>query len=803
MKAEANPYEIERAAVIGAGVMGATLAAHLANAGIPTLLLDIVPPADSGVEGDPTSRVYRDAFARGGIKRSLSANPQAFYTKDKARLVTPGNIEDDAARLAEVDWILEAVPEKLEIKKSVFEQIQPHIGDGAILCSNTSGLSVNQMAAMLSDSVKKRFLVTHFFNPPRYMRLLELVPHDGTDPAVMEYMGEFCESRLGKGVVECKDTPNFIANRIGAFSMAVTLRVMAEGGYTIEEVDALTGPIVGRPKSATLRTADLVGVDTLAHTAKTVFDGAPSDERRDYFQLPAFVDKMIERKMLGEKTHHGFYKKIKRDGQSVILTLDIDKLDYRDRQRASFPTLELVKGVDDIGERISMLLKGKDRAADFLWTVMSETLVYSAQRVGEIADNVVDIDNAMKWGYNWELGPFELWDALGVEKVASRLEKDGQPVPDIVRGVLKTKSKTFYDYDVDSHRRYFSLGGKHEIPPEHNELIDLHRLQLGNNVVKKNAGSTLIDMGDGVLCLEFHSKMNAIGADIIQMINFAVKETEANHDALVIGNQGTNFSVGANIMLLLLEAQEGNWEEIDLMIRTFQNASQSLKYCKRPVVAAPFGLTLGGGCEIVLGAGHAYASAETYIGLVELGVGLIPAGGGCKEMLIRNLEGRPAVDDVDLFPFVRAAFETIGLARVATSAEEAKTLRILRRSDGVSLNPGRLLYYAKSMAKGLASQGYRPPDPSIEMPVVGENGLGSIKAHLYLLKESGFVSEYDQYLGGELARVLCGGRVLKGTHVTEQYLLDLEREVFLRLCGQRKTLERIQHMLKKGKPLRN
>jgi 3-hydroxyacyl-CoA dehydrogenase len=796
-------YTIDRAAVIGAGVMGATLAAHLANAGIPTLLLDIVPPPDKGVEGDPSSREYRDAFARAGLQGALKASPAAFYIKDKARLITPGNMEDDLAELKDVDWVLEAVPETMKIKDAVFKQIEPHLKETAILSSNTSGLSVNEMAGSLSGPVKKRFLVTHFFNPPRYMRLLEIVPHKDTDPAVTEFVMGFGEGRLGKGVVTAKDTPNFIANRIGAFSIAATLRAMQGDGYTIEEVDVLTGPVIGRPKSASLRTADLVGLDTLAHTAKTVYDGAVEDERREYFQLPGFVEQMIEKGLLGEKTGQGFYKKIKKDGKSEILTLDIDTLEYRQRKRASFPTMELVRNIDEPAERIASLLKGKDRAAAFLWRVISESLVYSVNRVGEIADNIVDIDSAMKWGFAWELGPFELWDALGVENVAGRLEKDGQAIPDMVKRVLESESKTFYDHDKDFTRRYFAVGGTYEAVPERKETIDLKELKLKNKVIKKNAGASLIDMGDGALCLEFHSKMNAIGADIIQMINFAVKETEANHAALVVGNQGANFSVGANLMLLLLEAQEGNWEEIDLTVRAFQKANMAMKYCKRPVVAAPFGMTLGGGCEVSLGAGHIYAFAETYIGLVELGVGLIPAGGGCKELLIRQLEGRPLVEDADLFPFVRAAFETIGLAKVAMSAEEARQLRFLRASDGVTLNPDRLLYFAKAMALGLASHDYRPPDPTIEIPVVGTSGLGAFRAHLWQLKEANFISEYDAHLGGELATILCGGRVLRGTTVGEQYLLDLEREVFLRLCGQPKTLERIQHMLKKGKPLRN
>jgi 3-hydroxyacyl-CoA dehydrogenase len=782
--------------------MGATLAAHLANAGVPTLLLDIVPPPDSGVKGDPSSREYRDAFARAGIKKALGAKPQAFYSKDKARLITPGNIEDDISELAGVDWVLEAVPETLAIKEAVFKQIEPHLSDRAILCSNTSGLSVREMAAVLSDSLKKRFLVTHFFNPPRYMRLLELVPHDGTDAGVTAFIQRFVEDRLGKGVVVCKDTPNFIANRIGIFWVASALRALTDG-YTIEEVDTLTGPVIGRPKSASLRTADLVGLDTLAHAAKTVYDGAPSDERHDYFKLPDFVDKMIADGMLGEKTGKGFFKKTKVEGKTKILTLDIDKFEYRDRKRPAFPSIELVRSIDDVGERTVMLLKGKDRVADFLWKILSEMLVYAANRVGEIADNIVDIDNAMRWGFNWELGPFEQWDAMGVESVAKRLEKEGREIPEIVKQVLQSESKTFYDHDKDFTRRYIAMGGQHEPEDERKEMIDLRELKLRNKVVKKNAGSSLIDMGDGVLCLEFHAKMNAIGADIIQMINFAVKETEANHDALIIGNQGTNFSVGANLMLLLFEAQDGNWEEIDFTVRAFQQANQRMKYCKRPVVAAPFGLTLGGGCEVCLGAGHVLASAETYIGLVELGVGLIPAGGGCKEVLMRNMERRPPVDDLDLFPFVRAAFETIGMAKVATSADEAKALGLMRASDGITLNPGQLLYRAKAMAQGLASQGYRPPDPTATIPVVGTNGLGAFKAFLFQMEESGFISEYDAYLGGQLATILCGGEVSQGTEVNEDYLLDLERQIFLRLCGQRKTLDRIQHMLKKGKPLRN
>ncbi|UCG50838.1 MAG: enoyl-CoA hydratase/isomerase family protein [Candidatus Latescibacterota bacterium] len=798
---------IDHAAVIGAGVMGATLAAHLANAGIRTLLLDIVPPEGTKIDADPATREYRDAFARSGLEKALKAKPAAFYTADKSRLISTGNIEDDIDKLKDVDWVLEAVTERLDIKHSLFDRIAPHLKDTAILSSNTSGLPIAELASVLSDSLKKRFLVTHFFNPPRYMYLLEIVPlaasHGSTDPEVLKHLVQFGEEVLGKGIVIAKDTPNFIANRIGIYSMVSALRAMLEGGYTIEEVDTLTGPVIGRPKSATFRTVDLVGLDTLVHASKTVYDRAVGDECRESFDLPEMIHKMAEKSLLGDKTGMGFYKKVKKDGKSEILTLDYNTFDYRSRERAKFPSLELIRNIDDTAERVGAILKGKDRAAEFLWRVLSETIVYSANRLGEITDDIVQIDRAMKWGFNWELGPFELWDAMGVEKVVARLEKEGREVPAVVTDVLGTESKRFYTEDEKFTQYHFVPGGTHSELPEREATINLGVLKKQNKVVKKNASSSLIDIGDGILCLEFHSKMNAIGADIIQMINAAVKETEQNYDGLVIGNQGTLFSAGANLMLLLLEAQEGNWEDIDVMIRAFQRANMALKYSKRPVVAAPFGMTLAGGCEVCLGAGHVYASAESYIGLVEVGVGLIPAAGGCKELLLRNLEGVPLVDGVDHFPYVRATFETIGMAKVATSAEEARGLRFLRTSDAITLNPDRLIYCARAMAKGLAEQGYRPPDPTVEVPVVGESGLGAIKTFLYTMKEAKYISEYDEYLGGELATVLCGGRVVAGTKRTEQHLLDLEREVFLRLCGQRKTQERIQHMLKKGRPLRN
>jgi 3-hydroxyacyl-CoA dehydrogenase len=794
---------IERAAVIGAGVMGAALAAHLANAGVPSLLLDIVPPEGAGVEGDPASPKYRNAFAAKGLENATRSRPASFFTKAGARLVSIGNLDDDLERLRDVDWVLEAVVERLDIKKALFEKIAPYLKDTAIVTTNTSGLSVGEMAQALPAEIRPRFMGTHFFNPPRYLRLLELVPQPDTDPAVFAAVERLGGELMGKGAVTAKDTPDFIANRVGCYAIMSVVRAMLEGGYTVEEVDALTGPVIGRPKSASFRTADLVGLDTFVHASLTIYDRAKDDEERDIFKPPDIIERMVKDGRLGGKTGQGFYKKVKRNGKSEILTLDLESYEYRDRLKPKFPSVDMAKSVEDLAARTKQLVKGKDRASQFLWRVTSEMMVYSANRLGEISDDIVSIDRAMKWGYGWELGPFETWDAIGVEYIVGRLEEEGRDVPEIARKVLDTAEKSFYSRDETYKQFYINLGGTRDEVEVSPATVDLERIKANGGVIKENAGASLVDIGDDILCLEFHSKMNAIGPDIISMINTAVRTAEKDYAGLVIGNQGKNFSVGANIMLLLLEAQEMNWEEIDLMVRAFQRATMALKYSRRPVVAAPFGMTLAGGCEVCLGAGHIYAAAETYIGMVELGVGLIPAGGGCKETLLHNLEGMPPIDGADPFPFMRAAFETIGLAKVATSAAEARDLKILRKSDGIAMNPDRLLYSAKAMALGLARQGYRRPDPTIEFPVAGESGIAAVQVQLYNMNEAGWISEYDRYLGGELARILCGGAVPAGTKVSEQYILDLEREVFLRLCGQRKTLDRMQYMLKKGKPLRN
>ncbi|HET6348343.1 MAG TPA: 3-hydroxyacyl-CoA dehydrogenase family protein, partial [Candidatus Krumholzibacteria bacterium] len=673
----------------------------------------------------------------------------------------------------------------------------------AILSTNTSGIPLAHIAEGFSHEFRRQFLGTHFFNPPRYLHLLELVPHAGTDPALLAFMREFGDAVLGKGVVVARDTPDFIANRIGTFTVMAAIRAMLDDGYTVEEVDALTGRAIGRPKSATFRTLDLVGLDIMVHASSTVYDRATRDEKRDYFKAPDLLMKMLSGGMLGDKTGKGFYQKVKHAGApSEIQTLDVATLQYRPRQSAKFPSLEIAKSTEGLGERVRMLIGGKDRAAAFLWRILSETFLYAASRLGDISGDVVSIDRAMRWGFGWDLGPFELWDAVGVEKTVERMRAEGMSIPLAVEDVLKNETHSFYTKDDRARASHFHHGAfepLEELPA----VIDLALLKAQGRVVKKNAGASLVDIGDGALCLEFHSKMNAIGEDIISMVMAGVKETEANFEALVVGNQGSNFSVGANLMLLLLEAREGNWDEIDLVVRQFQKATMALKYCRKPVVAAPFGLALGGGCEMVLGSQHAVASAETYIGLVEVGVGLIPAGGGCKEMVVRSVDGMPAVDDVDVFPFARAAFETIGLAKVSTSAEEAFALRFLRSGDTLVMNPDRLLHAAKTTALALARRGYQPPDRTREVPVAGESGIAAIQTSLYNMKEGKYISEYDAYIGGQLARILCGGELATGTKVTEDYLLALEREVFLRLCGQKKTQDRMAFMLKEGKPLRN
>src|SRR3989441_1335628 len=799
---------VKKAAVLGAGTMGAQIAAHLANARIPTLLLDIVPKENlSGPSGaiGTESLDDRKPFARAVFEAPKKSKPAAFFTSDLASLVTIGNFEDDLPRLPDCDLIIEAVVENLDIKRRLYESVEQHRRSGSVIASNTSGIPLRQLAEGRSEDFRAHFLGMHFFNPPRYMHLVELIRTEWTKPEVSCSMFGFLDERLGKGVVVAKDRPNFIANRIGTFGALVTMRTMLEDGYSIEEVDKMPGPAVGRPKTATFRTFDLVGLDVFAHVVKNLHENLPDDPEREMFVMPDFVAKMIERGLLGNKTTAGFYRKEKAEGDKrEILTLDTATLEYRASQKVKLPSLEMAKNVEDTRERLKTLAWSKDRVGAFLWKTLSRTLCYAADRIPEIADSIVEIDRAMRWGFNWELGPFEVWDAIGVEKSVARLKEEGSTVPPNVRSMIDAGVKSFYR-KKDGQHFYYDFASEEYRPLAHPPAtINLKSLKDRTGVIKKNSGASLIDLGDGVAGLEFHSKMNSIGGDTLEMLKVALNEVEKNFVGLVVGNQGQNFSVGANLMLMLMEAQDENWEELDMIGRFFQQSVMSLRYSPKPVVVAPFQMVFGGGCEMVLHADRVRASAETYIGLVEVGVGIIPAGCGTKEMLVRALDSIPAdMKEADPFPFVKRAFETIALAKVATSAEEARDFGFLREEDSISMNADRLIADAKKQVLALAASGYVQPQPRTDILALGNPAWATLKLGVHLMKRAGYISDHDALIGEKLARILTGGDLNHATRVSEQYLLDLEREAFLSLIGTRKTQDRIAHMLKTGKPLRN
>src|SRR5262245_16648619 len=794
---------VEAVAVVGAGVMGAAIAAHFVNAQFSVDLLDIIPkeltPEEKAKGWTLTHPTVRNRIVARGLETARRNKPTAFFLADALNRVRQGNLEDNFGRLAEADWIIEAVTENLEIKTNLLKRIDAIRKPGTIVSTNTSGIPINSLAAGLSPDFRRHWLGTHFFNPPRYMKLREVIPGTETEPWVLETISSLGGLSLGKGIVRCKDTPNFIANRIGTFGLQHVLLVMQQDGYSIDEVDQLTGPAIGRPKSATFRTLDIVGLDTFAHVTRNIYQNAPKDEQRELFKVPDFIENMLARNLLGDKSGLGFYKKV---GKEEILALNLSTMEYGPRNKGKFASLEISKNISDLGERLRTLTAATDRAGSFLWKTLSASLVYTANRVPEISDDIVSVDNAMKWGFNWELGPFETWDALGVESVTRRLDKDGQPVPQLVRDVLGSSAKTFYDRRA-GRTSFFDLESKQQREVTYPKgILFLAALKDQGRVIKKNAGASLIDLGDGVACVEVHSKMNSIGGDTIQMIHEGLKTTREGFCGLVIGNQGQNFSVGANLMLILLEAQEQNWEEIDGMIRAFQRVTAAIKYSSQPVVVAPFGMTLGGGCEIALHANRLQASAETYMGLVELGVGLIPAGGGTKEMLVRALQRAGKDPENDLFPQLSQAFETIALGKVSGSAHEAKKLGFLRPEDGITMNRDRLIADAKVRVLQLAATGYQKPEPA-KVFALGNRGLATLKIGMHQMKRGGFISDHDFAIGSKLAFVLCGGDCNSIQEVGEEVILDLEREAFLSLCGERKTLERIQHMLQKGKPLRN
>lgn len=801
--------DIRRVAVLGAGTMGARIAAHLANANVPSVLLDIVPKELTPEEqakgltlGDPK---VRNRFVHAGLDAALKSRPAAFFVPEAARMVTIGNFEDNLGWIKDCDWIIEAVTEDLGIKRALLEKVRPLRTPGAIVSSNTSGISIASIAAGFSEDFRRHWLGTHFFNPPRYMKLLEVIPTHDTLPEVLEAISRFSEVALGKGIVIAKDCPNFIANRIGTFITLNTLRIMQQDGYSIEEIDALTGPVMGLPKSATFRTLDLVGLDVLLHVVKNLREALPHDERRDLlFDVPPFVAQMMERNLLGEKTKQGFYRKAKGGEKGEIQTLDLNTFHYRERQKPRFGSLDMARNIEDVRQRVAMLVQAPDRAGQFYRKSLSDTFHYAASRIPEISDDVVAVDNAMKWGFNWECGVFELWDAVGVEKSVEQWRKENRSVPPLVEKLLASGKKTFYQQS-DGTTCYFDFAsGNCRVLPDRPDMILLPSLKARQREIKKNAGASLIDLGDGVVCLEFHSKMNSIGEDTVQMVHAGLKALNEEFEAMVIGNQASNFCVGANLMLVLMGIQEGEWEEIHRAVRGFQGANMALKYAPKPVVAAPFGLTLGGGTEMSLHCTRVRAAAETYMGLVEVGVGLIPAGGGTKEMLVRTMDAVPKDEEADPFVYIKEVFTQIGMAKVSTSAEEARRLHYLTPRDSISMNRDRQIADAKQLALDLVKLGYRPGKPREDIQVLGRPALAKMKLGLHLMREAEHISDYDVVVGTYLAKVLSGGGEFTSPQsVSEQYLLDLEREAFAGLCGQTKTVERIQHMLKKGKPLRN
>ncbi len=803
---------IHKVAVLGAGTMGARIAAHFANAGVPSYLFDIVPPDADGPA--------RNKIAGAGLDAARKSKPAGFFEPSLAKLITVGNFEDDLKKLADVDWIIEAVVENLDIKRSLLKKVDAVRKPGTIVTTNTSGLPVSKIAEGFPDDFRRSWFGTHFFNPPRYMRLLELIPTPDTDRDLLDAIAWISDVRLGKGVVFAKDTPNFIGNRIGTFSVLNVIRLMQEMDLTIEDVDALTGTPVGWPKSATFRTIDLVGLDVLGHVVSNMTTNV-HDERSE-LKLPDFYKQMLERKWLGDKTKGGFYKKSKgADGKEERLALDWRTLDYHPRHKPKLAALEMARNVEDTGARLRMLLglegsgpqKG-DKAGAFLWAALSDLWTYSANRIPEISDTVVEVDRAMKLGFNWEMGPFELWDAAGVEATVARMKKEGKPVAANVEKLLASGKKTWYDENLatPSARSYFDLASGHWQPVKVPEGVwSVTVAKKSNGVVKKNSGASLVDLGDGVGCIEFHSKMNSLGADIIQLITQTLKPGGPGDafDAFVITNDAQNFSVGANLMLLLMAVQEEEWDDVDMVIRQFQGMTQAIKFSAKPVVVGAFGLTLGGGTEISLHAPARQPHAELYTGLVEVGVGLLPGGGGCKEMLLRALDSATSIrpdgrgESVELLEAMKKAFETIAMAKVATSAHEARGLGFLSDSDNITMNRERVLSDAKARALALARSSYEAPVIRTDLPAPGENILATLKLGVYMMRQGDYISDHEVKIGNKVAEVLCGGNVTPGTPVSEQYILDLEREAFKSLCGEKKTQERIQYTLKTGKTLRN
>jgi len=806
---------IRKAAVLGAGVMGSKIAALLAGVDIPTYLLDIVPKdldqkdVKKGLTRE--SPEFRNKLAKMGVDGAIMASPPAFFSSADAKLITVGNFEDNLTWLSDVDWVIEVVAEDLKIKTDLLKKVQAVVRPGTIVSTNTSGLSIERISEALSKETRMLFLGTHFFNPPRHMKLLEIIPGKSTDPTVISFMAEFCEKRLGKSIVFAKDTPNFIANRIGAYALLVAMRTMLEGGYTIEEVDAITGIPMGRPKSASFRTADMVGLDVLAKVAQNVRDNVQDASEKEAFSIPPFLTKMIETGLLGDKAQKGFYKKMTDLSGTKIYALDHNTVEYVPQRKAGLPLLDELKRLADPSASLQRLAYSDDRAGRFAWKSLKKMLLYCAAKVPEISDNILAIDQAMRWGFNWELGPFETWDAIGVRKSVERMQGEGEKIPRNVAEMIAGGRERFYRRR-DGRKAYFDFAKAAYVDIEEKpQIILLPSLKERQKVVRFNAGASLLDMGDGVVCLEFQTANNAIDDDVIRMIHEGLAEVEANFEGMVIGNQGVNFSPGADVKKIYGLAVNKDWKALEQVVRAFQEACMRIKYSQKPVVAAPYRMTLGGGCEVCLAASTVRAYAEVYMGLVEVGVGLIPGGGGTKELLLRATDwfppstpsavpggGRP-----DLVPYVARAFETIATGKASTSAREAQSIGFMRPTDWITMNLDHLLHDAKQTVLSLVKEGYRPPRPRDDIRVIGRGGRAMLELIVYLMRDAGYITDTDAHLAKRLAFVISGGDVDLNTLVTEQYLLDVEREVFLSLAGEEKSQARLKSMAETGKLLHN
>lgn len=796
---------IKKVAILGSGVMGSRIACHFANIGIEVLLLDIIPKELTELEAKKNlsleDKVVRNRVVNEALQSTLKANPSPIYKKSFASRITTGNMDDDLAKIKNCDWVMEAVIERADIKQQVYEKVEQHRTKGTLITTNTSGIPINSLLEGRSDDFKKHFCGTHFFNPPRYLRLLEIIPSKETDPTVIDFLMEFGDLFLGKTTVLTKDTPAFIANRIGVFGIMSLFHTVKDMGLTVEEVDKLTGPVIGRPKSATFRTCDVVGLDTLVNVANGLNYALKDDEAKEFFKIPDFISTMVENKWLGSKTGQGFYKKVKNeDGKSEILSLDLDSLKYRAKKRASFATLEQTKTIDNLKERFPVLVKGKDKAGEFYRKNLGSLFAYVSNRVPEIADEPYKIDDAMRTGFGWELGPFETWDAVGIENGIKLAEEDGHSVAQWVKDMVQSGKTSFYQTD-NGTPTYYNIGEDEHIKiPGRDSFIILDTIRP-TKTVWENSDSVIEDLGDGILNFEFRSKMNSLGGGVIAGLNKAIDLAEKDYRGLVIGNQASNFSVGANLGMIFMMAVEQDYDELNFAIQAFQNTMMRVRYSSIPVVVAPHGMTLGGGCEMTLHADGVVAAAESYIGLVEFGVGVIPGGGGTKEFTALAGE-RYVKDDVELNAY-RENFLNIGMAKVSTSAHEAFDLGILKEGrDKVSINIDRQIADAKAMAVDIANRGYTQPTPK-KVKVMGKQALGMYYIGAHSMFSGNYITEHEKKMSEKLGYVMSGGDLSEPTMVSEQYLLNLEREAFLSLCGERKTLERIEHMLKTGKPLRN